>query len=59
LNFILKLQIPGELSGVFPRPELAIGGFTEGMNSFLIRNDFDQHFITAALAALRAPSLFE
>jgi AMMECR1 domain-containing protein len=59
LNFILKLQIPSELSGVFPRPELAIGGFTEGMNSFLIRNDFDQHFITAALAALRAPSVFE
>jgi AMMECR1 domain-containing protein len=59
LAFILKLQIPAEFRGLFQRPELAVGGLTAGLNSFLIRCDYDQHFITAALAALNAPALLD
>jgi AMMECR1 domain-containing protein len=59
LRFIMKLQVPAELKGVFPRPELVLGGVTAGLSSFLMRCDYDQHFITAGLAALRAPDLLE
>jgi AMMECR1 domain-containing protein len=59
LKFSLLLQVPPELSPLLPRPELTVGGITASMESFLMRCDFDQHFVTACLVALESPILWQ
>jgi len=57
LAFSLKLQLTEEESFLFSQPELAIGGITHNLLTFQIRNDFDQHGMTAFIAALETPSV--
>jgi AMMECR1 domain-containing protein len=58
VEFIIRLQITKELSFLFPRPELVIGGITNTVFTFAIRNDFDQHAITTFLSMLQKAELF-
>lgn len=57
LAFSLQLQLKEEESFLFAQPELAIGGMTPNLLSFQIRNDHDQHAMTAFIAALETPSV--
>ena len=52
LSFVRRLQAGPESAFLFPRPELATGGITANLSTFAMRSDFDQHAITAYLAAL-------
>lgn len=52
LSFVRRLQIGPESAFLFPRPELAVGGISANLCTFSIRSDFDQHAITAFLAAI-------
>jgi hypothetical protein len=58
LRFVLKLQIAPALATLFPDPRRAVGGTTRSLSDFALRSDFDQHTITAMLAALTTPSMF-
>ncbi|MCK6518084.1 AMMECR1 domain-containing protein, partial [Myxococcota bacterium] len=42
----------------FVRPELVLGGSTLDLNGFILRNDFEQHLITAIIAALETDTLW-
>ncbi len=57
LEFILRLQLTEKESFLFSQPALAIGGITGNLNSLKIRNDHDQHAMTAFIAALETPSV--
>jgi AMMECR1 domain-containing protein len=57
LEFTLRLQLTEKESFLFPQPALAIGGITGNINSLKIRNDHDQHAMTAFIAALETPSV--
>jgi AMMECR1 domain-containing protein len=59
LEFSLHLQVLPESEAFFPQPLLAVGGSTESIESFKMRCDFDQHFLTACLTALDTSSLWE
>ncbi len=59
LRFLFRLQISLDETFLFKRPELAIGGITSHLTSFSIRSDYDQHAITAYLAALATLDLGE
>jgi AMMECR1 domain-containing protein len=59
LEFMMRLQLLPGIEAFFPRPTLAIGGMTESFESFEIRCDYDQHFLTACIAALETPALWE
>jgi AMMECR1 domain-containing protein len=52
LSFVLRLQIGPESAFLFPCPEKALGGISANLATFAMRSDFDQHAITAFLAAL-------
>ena len=41
------------------RPELVLGGSTLDLNGFILRNDFEQHLITAIIAALETETLWQ
>ncbi|MCK6524891.1 hypothetical protein L6R49_26100 [Myxococcota bacterium] len=43
---------------LFVRPELTLGGSTLDLNGFILRNDFEQHLITAIIAALETDTLW-
>jgi AMMECR1 domain-containing protein len=58
LSFVVRLQIAPETAPLFADPGLAIGGTTYSLSNLTIRCDFDQHAITAYLAALENPGLF-
>src|SRR5581483_9247332 len=57
LSFLMRLQIVEEMTPLFRAPELALGATTSSLDDFTIRCDFDQHTITAFLAACEADSL--
>lgn len=59
LSNLLRLQIKEEESYLFPRAELAVGGVPTSLTSFKLRSDCDAHALTAFLAALETPVLFE
>ena len=59
LEFLLRLQVTPGSEGFFPRPELTMGGMTESLESFEMRCDFEQHFLTACQAAWETPTLWE
>lgn len=59
LEFLLRLQLKEEEAFIFPNPEFATGGISGTLVSFQLRGDRDQHAITAFLAALESPCLFE
>jgi AMMECR1 domain-containing protein len=59
LEFLLRLQVMPGSEGLFPRPALAIGGMTKSLESFDLRCDFDQHFLTVCHAAWETPALWE
>jgi hypothetical protein len=52
LRFVRRLQVGPESAFLFARPDLALGGITANLSTFAMRSDFDQHAITAYLAAL-------
>jgi AMMECR1 domain-containing protein len=52
IEFLLRLQVLPQMSALFPRPQLAIGATTKSLESFEMRCDYDQHFLTACLTAL-------
>lgn len=58
LEFLLRLQLKEEEDFLFPEPKMAIGGISSNLVSFKLRNDRDQHAITAFIAALETPSIF-
>jgi hypothetical protein len=43
----------------FARPELILGGSTMDLNGFILRNDFEQHLITAIIAALETETIWQ
>ncbi len=57
VRFLFRLQIVEEMAPLFRNPRLTVGGTTASLRDFNIRNDFDQHTITALLAALEAGGL--
>ena len=57
INFQLRTQIEECESFYFKRPELAIGGMTETLSRLIIRNDYDQHVLTAWVAAQQTAAL--
>jgi hypothetical protein len=57
LRFLSRLQISPETTMLFRNPAYTIGATTKSLSDFTIRCDFDQHAITAYLAALEAPGL--
>jgi AMMECR1 len=57
LGFILRLQIVPETAFLFDDPSVVVGGVTKSLSDFTLRCDFDQHAITACLAALETPGL--
>lgn len=59
LAFLQRLQLGAEQASRCPRPELALGGVAGQPGSFQLRNDRAQHVLTACLAALETPELFE
>ncbi len=59
LRFLLRLQINPDTAPLFPDPARAVGGTTSSLKNFMIRSDFDQHTITALMAALEAAGLLE
>ncbi len=59
LRFLFRLQIAPETAFLFRHPDRAIGGTPRSLHDFTIRSDFDQHLITAFLAALETPGLLE
>lgn len=58
LEFILRLQVLPEMTSFFQRPDLAVGAITKSLQSFEIRCDYDQHFVTACLTAVDSPNLW-
>lgn len=58
LAFLRRLQIKSEESYRFADPARAIGGIPARLDSMQLRNDRDQHAITAFLAAAECPFLF-
>ena len=58
MEFIMRLQVLAGSAVFFPRPELAIGGVTQSLESFDMRCDHDQHFLTACLTAMDVADLF-
>ena len=52
LSFVRRLQVGPESAFLFPRPERAVGGISANLSTFAMRSDFDQHAITAFLAAI-------
>jgi hypothetical protein len=58
MEFIMRLQVLAGSAPFFPRPELAIGGVTQTLESFDMRCDHDQHFLTACLTAMDMADLF-
>ena len=59
LQFLFRLQIAPETAFLFRNPAHAIGGTTRDLADFTIRCDYDQHAITAFLAALETPGLMD
>lgn len=59
LSFLSRLQLTEENAFLFPKPDRAIGGITKNLSNFTIRNDYDQHAITAWIAALQTPGLWK
>jgi hypothetical protein len=57
LRFLFRLQITPEMGFLFRDPARTIGGTTRSLQDFTIRCDFDQHLITALIAALETPGL--
>jgi len=54
-----RLQVKESETYMFQKPGFAIGGITSNLGSFKLRNDRDQHAITAFIAAIESPSLFK
>jgi AMMECR1 domain-containing protein len=59
LQFTMRLQITPETASLFPDPPLSVGGTTHSLSDLTIRCDYDQHAITAYLAALDHPDLLD
>lgn len=59
LQFLQRLQIREEEAFLVPEPARAVGGISGTLTSFQLRNDRDQHAITAYLAAVETPCIFE
>lgn len=59
LRFLQRLQIKEEEAFLVPEPARAVGGVSGTLTSFQLRNDRDQHAITAYLAAIETPCIFE
>jgi hypothetical protein len=58
LGFILGLQVTQESAMLCPDPSRVAGATTRSGHDFLLRSDFDQHTITAFLAATAVRDLF-
>jgi hypothetical protein len=59
LEFLLRLQVLPGTEAFFPQPQLATGATTASLESFEMRCDYDQHFLTACLTAVDTSSLWE
>ncbi|MFC1747474.1 hypothetical protein ACFL2V_01565 [Pseudomonadota bacterium] len=59
LLFLQRLQIKKEESFLVTEPAKAVGGISGTLTSFQLRNDRDQHAITAYLATIETPTVFE
>jgi hypothetical protein len=59
LDFIRRLQITPETAVLFRDPARTVGGTTASLSDMTIRCDYDQHTLTAFLAALRVPILMQ
>jgi AMMECR1 domain-containing protein len=59
IGFIFRLQISPETAFLFDDPDGTVGGTTKSLRDMTIRCDFDQHAITACLAALETPGLLD
>ncbi len=52
LSFLQRLQIKDSETFWLPNPSRVVGGLTQSLTSFQMRNDFDQHAITCWISAL-------
>ncbi|MFC3153216.1 hypothetical protein ACFOEK_19410 [Litoribrevibacter euphylliae] len=59
LAFLRRLQIKKEEAFLVLDPTKSVGGISGTLTSFQLRNDRDQHAITAYLAAVESLSLFD
>jgi AMMECR1 domain-containing protein len=57
LNFVRRLQITPDTAILFTDPLRTVGGTTASLSDMTIRCDYDQHTLTAYLAALETCSL--
>lgn len=57
LDFVRRLQIAPDTAVLFKDPALTIGGTPASMSDMTIRCDYDQHTLTAYLAALETSGL--
>ncbi len=59
LDYVRRLQIVPETAVLFSDPARAVGGTTGSLSDMTIRCDYDQHALTAYLAALETTGLLE
>jgi hypothetical protein len=59
IGFLFRLQISPETAFLFVEPDGTVGGTTRSLRDMTIRCDYDQHTITALLAALESPGLLD
>lgn len=59
LNFMCRLQILADAARVFRDPVRTVGGTTASLSDLTMRCDYDQHALTAYLAALETGGLLE
>jgi hypothetical protein len=58
-SFVRRLQITPATGHLFPDPDRAVGGTTASLSDMTIRCDYDQHALTAYLAALETSDLLD
>ena len=56
---MFRLSISPVTAFLFRKPDKVVGGTTRSLSDMTIRCDFDQHTITAFLAALETPGLLD
>jgi AMMECR1 domain-containing protein len=59
LDFVRRLQVMPDTGVLFGDPARAVGGTTASLSDMTIRCDYDQHALTAYLAALETSSLLK
>jgi hypothetical protein len=59
LHFVRRLQIMPDTTLLFPDPVRTVGATTASLSDMTIRCDYDQHTLTAFLAALQTKGLLD